>query len=44
MAIKRLIFVVVAGMLALSACTATVTAGHPAHYGYYDSYGYYHRH
>jgi len=30
MAIKRLAFVVVAGMLALSACTATVTTGHPA--------------
>ena len=41
MAYKHLALVVLAGMLALSACSASVrTAPAP---GYYDSYGYYHR-
>jgi len=37
MAAKRLIFVVVAGMLALSACTASVSTGEPhVYYHHYD--------
>ena len=43
MAAKRLALIVIASMLALSACSASVTTGYPAHYGYYDSYGYWHR-
>jgi len=40
---KRLVFVLVASMLALSACSASVSTGYPAHYGYYDDYGRWHR-
>jgi hypothetical protein len=40
---KRLVFIVLASMLALSACSASVTTGYPDHYGYYDQYGRWHR-
>ena len=43
MAMKRLVFVVLACMLALSGCSASVAVDQPAHYGYYDSYGHWHR-
>lgn len=39
---KHLALVIALSMLALSACTASVTTyDHP--HGYYDQYGYYHR-
>jgi hypothetical protein len=42
MKLKYLTLAISLGMLALSACTASVTTyGHPD--GYYDRYGYYHR-
>jgi len=40
MSYKHLILTLLAGMLALSACTASFSAGDR---GYYDSRGYYHR-
>jgi hypothetical protein len=43
MAKKRLALIIVASMIALSGCSASVTTGYPAHYGYYDSYGHWHR-
>ena len=43
MAIKRLSLIIVASMIALSGCSASVGVGYPAHYGYYDSHGNWHR-
>jgi len=40
---KRLALVMLAGMLALAGCSASITTGYPAHYGYYDAYGHWHR-
>jgi len=37
---KRVLLAIAAAMLALSACSASVTTRAPA--GYYDSYGYWH--
>jgi len=43
MPIKSLTLIIAASMIALSGCSASITTGYPAHYGYYDSHGYWHR-
>jgi hypothetical protein len=43
MSIKRMAFAIVVGTIALSGCSASVSTGYPAHYGFFDSYGYWHR-